>query len=150
MMYGHIETPEERIGHLIALRDLQSEKPEGHYGFITFIPWPFQDENTVLREVYGIKSSYTGPDYIRIIAASRIILNNIKHIQASLLTVGKEVATLALHAGADDLGSIMIEENVVSAAGAKSRFNADEMPSIIRAAGFIPVRRNQKYEPLDP
>jgi len=150
MMYGHIETPEERIGHLIALRDLQSEKQESHYGFITFIPWPFQDENTVLREKYGIKSSYSGPDYIRIIAVSRIILNNIKHIQASLLTVGKEVATLALHAGADDLGSVMIEENVVSAAGAKNRFNADEMQSIIREAGFTPVRRNQKYEPLDP
>ncbi|MCJ7446698.1 MAG: dehypoxanthine futalosine cyclase [Bacteroidales bacterium] len=148
MMYGHIETTEERIGHLIRLRDLQDEKLKDHYGFISFIPWPFQDEGTVLREKYGIKSRFTGPDYIRIIAVSRIILNNIRHIQASLLTVGKDIAMLSLHAGADDLGSIMIEENVVSAAGAKNRFDAEEIQSIIKEAGFIPVRRNQKYEPV--
>ena len=91
MMYGHIETIEERIEHLILLRDLQEKKPEGHYGFITFIPWPFQDEGTVLLQKHGVKSSYTGPDYIRMIAISRIILNNIKNIQASILTVGKEI-----------------------------------------------------------
>jgi cyclic dehypoxanthinyl futalosine synthase len=148
MMFGHIETQEERIGHLIRIRDLQEEKQKDHYGFITFIPWPFQDEGTVLREKYGIRSGYTGPDYIRIIAISRIILNNIRHVQASLLTVGKDIAMVSLHAGADDLGSIMIEENVVSAAGAKNRFTAEEMKSIIKEAGFIPVRRNQKYEPV--
>jgi cyclic dehypoxanthinyl futalosine synthase len=148
MMYGHIETTEEKIGHLIRIRDLQGEKQKDHYGFITFIPWPFQDEGTVLREKYGIKSRFTGPDYIRIIAVSRIILNNIRHIQASLLTVGKDIAMISLHAGADDLGSIMIEENVVSAAGAKNRFDGEEIQSIIKEAGFIPVRRNQKYEPV--
>jgi len=148
MMYGHIETPRERIEHLIKLRDLQSLKPSGHYGFITFIPWPFQDEGTVLRNKYGISSSYSGADYLRIIALSRIILNNIRNIQASILTVGKETGMLSLHAGANDLGSIMIEENVVSAAGARNRFNADEMQSIIREAGFIPRRRNQKYETI--
>ena len=146
MMYGHIETPEERIEHLIRLRDLQDKKPENHYGFITFIPWPFQDEGTVLLRKHGIKSSYSGPDYIRMIAVSRIILNNIKNIQASILTVGKEIGMLSLHSGANDLGSIMIEENVVSAAGANNRFNANEMQSIIKEAGFIPGRRNQKYE----
>ncbi len=146
MMYGHIETPEERIEHLIKLRDLQDNRPENHFGFITFIPWPFQDEGTVLLQKYGIKSSYNGPDYIRMIAISRIILNNIRNIQASLLTVGKEVGMLSLHSGANDLGSVMIEENVVSAAGATSRFNADDMQSIIKEAGFIPGRRNQKYE----
>jgi cyclic dehypoxanthinyl futalosine synthase len=146
MMYGHIETPEERIEHLIRLRDLQDKKPENHYGFITFIPWPFQDEGTVLLRKHGIKSSYSGPDYIRMIAVSRIILNNIKNIQASILTVGKEIGMLSLHSGANDLGSIMIEENVVSAAGATNRFNANEMQSIIKEAGFIPGRRNQKYE----
>jgi cyclic dehypoxanthinyl futalosine synthase len=145
MMYGHIETTEEKIGHLIRIRDLQGEKQKDHYGFITFIPWPFQDEGTVLREKYGIKSRFTGPDYIRIIAVSRIILNNIRHIQASLLTVGKDIAMISLHAGADDLGSIMIEENVVSA---KNRFDGEEIQSIIKEAGFIPVRRNQKYEPV--
>ena len=123
MMYGHIETTEERIEHLILLRDLQESRPENHYGFITFIPWPFQDEGTVLLQKHGIKSSYSGPDYIRMIAISRIILNNIKNIQASMLTVGKENGMLSLHSGANDLGSIMIEENVVSAAGAGNRFN---------------------------
>lgn len=146
MMYGHIETTEERIEHLIRLRDLQDNKPENHYGFITFIPWPFQDEGTVLLQKHGIKSSYSGPDYIRMIAISRIILNNIRNIQASILTVGKEIGMLSLHSGANDLGSIMIEENVVSAAGATNRFNANEMQSIIKEAGFIPGRRNQKYE----
>ncbi len=146
MMYGHIETEEERIEHLIRLRDLQEERPSGNYGFITFIPWPFQDEGTNLKIRHGIKSSYSGIDYIRIIAISRIILNNITNIQASILTVGKEIGMIALNAGANDLGSIMIEENVVSAAGGGNRFNADEMINIIREAGFVPGRRNQKYE----
>jgi cyclic dehypoxanthinyl futalosine synthase len=146
MMYGHIETIEERIEHLILLRDLQSAKQESHFGFITFIPWPFQDEDTVLLKKYGVRSSYNGTDYIRIIAISRIILNNIRNIQASILTVGREIGMLSLHSGANDLGSIMIEENVVSAAGANNRFNVMEMQSIIREAGFAPGRRNQKYE----
>jgi len=148
MMYGHIETLEERISHLIKLRDLQAEKEEDHYGFITFIPWPFQDEGTRLREKHGVRSSYNSPDYIRLIAISRIILNNIRNIQASVLTVGKETGMLALHSGANDVGSIMIEENVVSAAGSRNRFSAEDLQSMIMEAGFIPVRRNQKYEPV--
>lgn len=148
MMYGHIETTRERIEHLIKLRDLQGKKPKDHYGFITFIPWPFQDAGTILLQKHGIKSSYNGPDYIRLIAISRILLNNIINIQASILTVGKEIGMLSLHSGANDLGSIMIEENVVSAAGATNRFNASDIQSIIKEAGFIPVRRNQKYEVL--
>ena len=150
MMYGHLETVEERIGHLIKIRELENEKPKGHYGFIAFIPWPFQDEGTVLSEKFGIKSTYNGPDYIRLIAVSRIMLNNIKNLQASLLTVGREIAMLSLHAGANDLGSIMIEENVVSSAGANNMFDAGEIQEIIREAGFNPVRRNQKYEPVLP
>ena len=150
MMYGHIETTKERIEHLILLRDLQEMKPKNHYGFITFIPWPYQDEGTVLLEKHGIKSTYSGPDYIKMIAISRIILNNIKNLQASILTVGKEIGMLSLHSGANDLGSIMIEENVVSAAGSNNRFNAEEMQSIIREAGFVPGRRNQKYEFYSP
>ena len=146
MMYGHMETIAERIEHLLLLRDLQEKKPEGNFGFITFIPWPFQDEGTVLLDRYGISSKYNAPDYLRMIAISRIILNNIKNIQASILTVGKETGMLSLHSGANDLGSIMIEENVVSAAGANNRFDAGEMQSIIKEAGFIPGRRNQKYE----
>ena len=100
----------------------------------------------MLLKKHGVRSSYNGPDYIRMIAISRILLNNIRNLQASILTVGKEIGMLSLHAGANDLGSIMIEENVVSAAGANNRFNADEMQSIIREAGFVPGRRNQKYE----
>lgn len=146
MMYGHIETAGERIQHLASLRDLQQEKPDDAYGFISFIPWPFQDEGTVLQRSHGVRSSYTGLDYIRLIAISRIMLNNIPNIQASLLTVGKEIGMLSLHAGANDLGSIMIEENVVSAAGSNNRFTADDIQSIIMEAGFIPRRRNQKYE----
>jgi cyclic dehypoxanthinyl futalosine synthase len=150
MMYGHVETAMERIEHLISLRDLQAEKQDDKYGFITFIPWPFQDEGTVLRTKHGVKSSYNGPDYIRMIAMSRILLNNIRNIQASILTVGREIGMLSLHAGANDLGSIMIEENVVSAAGANNRFNASEMQQIIKESGFVPGRRNQKYELLPP
>jgi cyclic dehypoxanthinyl futalosine synthase len=148
MMYGHIEIISERISHLIRLRDLQAEKEVDKYGFITFIPWPFQDEGTVLRERSGIKSSYTPLGYIRTIAISRIMLNNIRNIQASILTVGRETGMLSLHAGANDLGSIMIEENVVSAAGSNNRFSADELQSVIKEAGYYPVRRNQKYEPV--
>ncbi len=149
MMYGHIETIEERIEHLLLLRDIQDKKPVNSFGFITFVPWPFQDEGTLLSEKHGVKSKYSGPDYIRMIAISRILLNNIKNIQASILTVGKEIGMLSLHAGASDLGSIMIEENVVSAAGANNRFNSNEMQSIIKEAGFTPGRRNQKYELID-
>jgi len=121
-------------------------KPDGHYGFITFIPWPFRDKGTNLSLKMGIKSSYNGPNYIRLIALSRIMLNNIKHIQSSLLTVGKEIAMITLHSGADDLGSIMVEENVVSAAGSNNRFDENEIRSIIKEAGFDPAKRNQKYE----
>ena len=148
MMYGHIETVKERIEHLIRIRDIQSERPQGHYGFITFIPWPFQDKGTVLREKHNIKSTFSGPDYLRLIAISRIILNNIDNIQSSLLTVGKDVGMLSLHSGANDVGSVMIEENVVSAAGSRNRFDANELQALIREAGFVPVRRNQKYEPV--
>lgn len=148
MMYGFIETTFERIDHLIKLRDLQSEKQAGNFGFVAFIPWPFMDEGTVLREKQGIKSTYNAPGYLRLIAISRIILNNIQNIQASVLTVGREVGMLALNAGANDVGSVMIEENVVSAAGSSNRFNSEELQDIIREAGFTPYRRNQKYEPV--
>ncbi|MGM0667567.1 MAG: CofH family radical SAM protein [Bacteroidota bacterium] len=149
MMYGHIETVEERITHLVRLRDLQDQKPDGHYGFITFIPWPFQDRGTVLSLKHGIYNETGISDHIRIIAISRIVLNNIRHIQSSILTTGRDTALMTLKAGADDLGSVMIEENVVSAAGSSNMFNAGELQEIIREAGFNPVLRNQKYEPVE-
>ncbi len=148
MMFGHIETAEERIEHLIKLRDLQKEKPLGSYGFISFIPWPFQDKGTVLNSKYGIKSNVSMADYIRLLAISRIILHNIINIQASILTVGKESAAMTLFGGANDLGSVMIEENVVSAAGSDGMLNADQLKKVITDAGFIPRLRNQKYESI--
>src|ERR1700748_773438 len=146
MMFGHVETIEERFEHLVWIREVQAEKPEGAYGFIAFIPWPFQDDGTLLRKVRGITNNVTGDEYIRMIALSRIMLPNIKNIQASWLTVGKQVAQLCLHAGANDFGSIMIEENVVSAAGAPHRFTASGIQQAIREAGFEPQLRNQQYE----
>lgn len=146
MMFGHIETIEERFEHLIWLREVQSEKPEGSDGFIAFIPWPFQDDGTLLKKVRGITNTVNGDDYIRMIALSRMMLPNIKNIQASWLTVGKQVAQICLHAGANDFGSIMIEENVVSAAGAPHRFTSNGIQQSIREAGFEPQLRTQRYQ----
>ena len=146
MMFGHIETLEERFEHLVWLREVQSEKPAHAKGFIAFIPWPFQDDGTLLKRVRGITNQVTGDEYIRMIALSRIMLPNIKNIQASWLTVGKQVAQTCLHAGANDFGSIMIEENVVSAAGAPHRFTAKGIQEAIREAGFEPQLRTQQYE----
>lgn len=146
MMFGHVETIEERFEHLAWIRQVQSEKPEGSFGFTAFIPWPFQDDGTLLRKVRGITNQVTGDEYIRMIALSRIMLPNITNIQASWLTVGKSVAQICLHGGANDFGSIMIEENVVSAAGAPHRFTSRSIQDAIREAGFEPQLRTQKYE----
>ena len=146
MMFGHIETNLERMDHLVQIRQVQSEKPEDAKGFIAFIPWPFQDEDTILKKIKRARNTCTGDEYVRMIAMSRIMLPNITNIQASWLTVGKNVANVCLHAGANDFGSIMIEENVVSAAGARFRFTADGIQAAIREAGFVPQLRNQEYE----
>jgi cyclic dehypoxanthinyl futalosine synthase len=146
MMFGHIETIEERFEHLVWLREVQNEKPADAKGFLAFIPWPFQDDGTLLRRLKGIKNNVSGSEYIRMLALSRIMLPNVINIQASWLTVGKEVAQICLHAGANDFGSIMIEENVVSAAGAPHRFTAQGIQNAIKEAGFIPQLRNQQYD----
>jgi cyclic dehypoxanthinyl futalosine synthase len=146
MMFGHIETLEERFQHLVALREVQSEKPVSAKGFVSFIPWPFQDEGTLLTRVKGVHNTTTGEEYIRMLAISRIMLPNIPNIQASWLTVGKEIAQVCLHGGANDFGSIMIEENVVSVAGAPHRFTSDGIQQAIREAGFEPRLRNQQFE----
>jgi cyclic dehypoxanthinyl futalosine synthase len=146
MMFGHIETNYERFEHLVWLREVQSEKPADAKGFIAFIAWPFMDEDTILTKLKLKRRDYTGDEYIRMVAMSRIMLPNIQNIQASWLTVGKQVAQACLHAGANDFGSIMIEENVVSAAGAAFRFTADGIQQAIREAGFIPQLRTQQYE----
>ena len=146
MMFGHIETNYERMEHFALLRQVQSEKPADAKGFLAFIPWPFMDEGTLLKRIKRARNTCTGDEYIRMIALSRIMLPNVINIQASWLTVGKHVAQLCLHAGANDFGSIMIEENVVSAAGAAFRFTADGIQKAISEAGFIPQLRNQQYE----
>ncbi len=146
MMFGHVETLEERFQHLVWLREVQSEKPKDAKGFLAFIPWTFQDADTILARIKGVHNNITGEEYIRTIAISRIMLPNIENIQASWLTVGKEVAQICLHAGANDFGSIMIEENVVSAAGAPHRFTSNGIQESIRQAGFEPQLRNQQYE----
>jgi cyclic dehypoxanthinyl futalosine synthase len=146
MMFGHVETIEERFQHLVWLREVQEEKPNGANGFIAFIPWTFQDVDTILARIKGVHNKVTGEEYIRMIAISRIMLPNIQNIQASWLTVGKEVAQVCLHSGANDFGSIMIEENVVSAAGAPFRFTSKGIQDAIQEAGFEPQLRNQQYE----
>jgi cyclic dehypoxanthinyl futalosine synthase len=148
MMFGHIETMEERVEHLFRIRDLQEEKPEGSLGFLNFVPWPFMDEGTVLRKQMNIRNSVDIRQYIRLVALSRIILLNIKHIQASWLTVGKTAGQVCLHAGANDFGSVMIEENVVSAAGAQNKMDQAGMEEAIREAGFAPRLRNQLFDYL--
>ena len=107
MMYGHVETPRQRIDHLLTIRDLQARCPEGNWGFIAFIPWIFRSTGTRLEQE-GVKSHFSPMEYIRMIAVSRLILNNIRNVQASWLTVGKATAQLALHSAANDMGSIMI------------------------------------------
>jgi cyclic dehypoxanthinyl futalosine synthase len=146
MMFGHVETIYERFEHLVWIREVQAQKPDSAKGFLAFIPWPFQDDGTLLNRLKGIKNNVTSDEYIRMIALSRIMLPNIINIQASWLTVGKATAQICLHAGANDFGSIMIEENVVSAAGAPHRFTYKTIQDAIREAGFEPQLRSQQYE----
>jgi cyclic dehypoxanthinyl futalosine synthase len=145
-MFGHVETVRERFEHLIKIREVQSRKPAQAKGFLAFIPWTFQDVDTLLAKIRGVQNLTTPEEYIRMIAISRILLPNIKNIQASWLTVGKQVAQICLHSGANDFGSIMIEENVVSAAGAPHRFTYKTIQKSIEEAGFEPQLRNQQYE----
>jgi cyclic dehypoxanthinyl futalosine synthase len=146
MMFGHVETLQERFEHLVKLREVQTRKPENAKGFLAFIPWTFQDVDTLLTRIRGVHNLTTAEEYIRMIAMSRIMLPNVKNIQASWLTVGKQVAQICLNAGANDFGSIMIEENVVSAAGAPHRFTSTTIQQSIKEAGFEPQLRNQQYE----
>ena len=146
MMFGHVETLEERFIHLVSIREVQAKKPADAKGFLAFIPWTFQDVDTLLTKIRGVHNLTTPDEYIRMIAISRIMLPNVTNIQASWLTVGKETAEICLHAGANDFGSIMLEENVVSAAGAPHRFTYKSIQAAIKEAGFEPQLRNQQYE----
>ncbi|MFP4557490.1 MAG: CofH family radical SAM protein [Bacteroidales bacterium] len=147
MMFGHIETIEERMEHLVNLRNLQNHKPKDTIGFSAFICWPYQGKRTKLERM-GVGTSVTTNEYVRMVTLGRIMLPNIRHIQASWLTTGVEAAQLCLHAGADDMGSIMIEENVVSAAGSSTSLDAKGMQRVITEAGFIPQLRDQAYNSI--
>jgi cyclic dehypoxanthinyl futalosine synthase len=142
MMYGTVETPEERLEHLLRLRALQDETG----GFTAFITWSYQPEHT---ERGG--SEATGIDYLRTLAVARLVLDNFENLQASWVTQGGKVGQLSLAFGANDMGSVMIEENVVRAAGASYCMDEVEIVRNIEDAGFIPKRRNMHYEILgDP
>ena len=140
MMFGHIETTEERLEHLRRLRDLQDRTK----GFTAFIPWPFQPDHTALNEQQPIEKT-TGFAYLRMLALSRIYLDNFDNIQASWVTQGPKIAQISLSFGANDFGSTMIEENVVAAAGISFRLSEAEINRLVKDAGFEPRQRLMDY-----
>lgn len=137
MMFGHIETMAERLEHLRRLRQLQDRTG----GFTAFIPWPFQPDNTVLADT----EKTTAMGYLRMLALSRIYLDNFANIQASWVTQGPKIAQLSLFFGANDFGSTMIEENVVAAAGVSFRLTEEEIRRLVSDAGFSPRQRRMDY-----
>ena len=141
MMYGHVETLEERVEHMRRIRELQDET----HGFRAFISWTFQRDGNRLDDVVSDDDMPTSFDYLLTQAVSRIYLDNVPHIQSSWVTQGMKVGQVALGFGADDMGSVMIEENVVSAAGTTYRTTTDELVYLIRAAGKVPVQRDTLY-----
>jgi cyclic dehypoxanthinyl futalosine synthase len=141
MMFGHVETVEERIEHLQRIRNQQDRSG----GFTAFICWTFQPQHTVLK----VKQPTGVAEYLRMQALSRIFLDNIDNIQSSWVTQGPGIGQVALKFGANDFGSVMMEENVVSAAGTTFRLDAAQIESLIREAGYEPHRRNNVYELLN-
>ncbi len=140
-MMGTGETNAERIEHLRMVRDVQDRTG----GFRSFIPWTYQPENNHLKG----RTQASALEYLRLIAVARLFFDNVQHLQGSWLTTGKEVGQLTLHYGADDLGSVMLEENVVSSAGAKHRSNLHEIIHLIRSADRIPAQRDTLYHHLN-
>ena len=141
MMFGVGESTTARVEHFLGVRDLQ----DATGGFTAFIPWTFQDEATALE---GEITTSGGYDYLRTLAISRLALDNVDHVQGSWVTQGAKIGQLSLFFGADDLGSIMLEENVVAAAGARFRMSQTEMERTILGAGYTPRQRRTLYEPL--
>ena len=139
-MMGTGETNAERIEHLRMIRDVQDRTG----GFRSFIPWTYQAENNHLKG----RTQATSLEYLRIVAVARLFFDNVNHLQGSWLTTGKDIGQLTLHFGADDLGSVMLEENVVSSAGARHRSNRGELIELIRGAGRIPAQRDTLYNHL--
>src|SRR6266404_1734965 len=143
MMFGIGDRVEHRVRHLQRIRDLQDETG----GFFAFIPWTFQRENTALGR--KIKTEPTGMDYLKMLSVSCLYMDNIDNIQSSWLTQGLRLGQIALRCGANDMGSIMIEENVVSAAGAHHRASEETLRYLISEAGFIPQQRDILYRPVN-
>lgn len=141
MMYGHVETTAERVEHLLRLRAQQ----DATGGFTAFIPWPFQPGQTPLAQTIDPPSN-TGFDYLRTLAISRIVLDNIDNIQSSWVTQGPKIGQMALYYGANDMGSVLMEENVVSAAGTTHAMDEKEICRLITDAGHTPQKRNMRYE----
>ncbi len=141
MMFGHVETPAERVEHLHRLRELQDETG----GFTAFIPWPFQPTGTRLARDYDIRLA-SAQDYLKTLAVSRLFLDNFDNLQASWVTQGPAVGQVALKFGANDFGSLMLEENVVASAGVRFRITEDELREYIIRAGYQPARRNCFYQ----
>ncbi|EKD42531.1 MAG: radical SAM protein [uncultured bacterium] len=151
MMLGHIESWEDRLLHLQKIRDLQDETK----GFISFIPWTFQPENTPLHpNIKRNKNVHLASafEYLRFLAISRLFLDNFDHIQVSLLTQGAKVAQIGLYYGSDDLGSLLIEENVVRLAGRnqEAHLEREKMVSLISEAGLTPFERDTYYHEINP
>ncbi|QPJ64996.1 MAG: dehypoxanthine futalosine cyclase [Candidatus Nitrohelix vancouverensis] len=142
MMFGHVETLEERIEHLIRLRRQQDETG----GFTAFIPWTYQPGNTELSLDHKITSAVTGLDYLKTLAISRIVLDNFDNLQSSWVTQGPKIGQVSLSYGANDMGSTMLEENVVAAAGTVHCLDEEAIRRLIKDAGRTPQRRNMRYE----
>ncbi len=145
MMFGTVERDEEIVEHLSKIRELQDETG----GFRAFIMWSFQPNNTKLKERFPQISKQSSNRYLRLLAVSRLYLDNFKNIQSSWVTQGSYIGQLALLFGANDLGSTMMEENVVAAAGAKNRMNQEEMIKLIKDIGEIPAKRDTAYNILE-
>jgi cyclic dehypoxanthinyl futalosine synthase len=143
MMFGSIETPRDRIEHLLMLRDLQDETG----GFTAFICWPFQPDHTALRK--RVPRPATAVEYLRVNAVARLFLDNVPHVQSSWVTMGDKIGQLALFFGSDDFGSVMMEENVVSAAGTIHNLDEEHIRRCVERAGFLPVRRGMRYDVLE-
>jgi cyclic dehypoxanthinyl futalosine synthase len=141
MMYGHLETLEDRVEHMRRIRELQDET----HGFRAFISWTFQSDGNRLAAKVPRERQPTSFDYLLTQAVSRIYLDNIDHIQSSWVTQGMKIGQVALGFGADDMGSVMIEENVVSAAGTTHRTSTEELVHLIRSIGKVPVQRDTLY-----
>ena len=137
MMFGHEETPEQRLEHLFAVRDVQDRTG----GFTAFIPWTFQPDNTQLAHCRKL----TSVEYLRTLAVSRLVLDNVDNIQVSWVTMGPGIAQLGLFFGGNDFGSTMIEENVVQAAGVRFRLSRGEIHRLVKDAGFTPRQRTMDY-----